>query len=150
MESRNICRIGRTAAGMTQERWAEAIGCSVEAIRAYERGDYMPSDDLALRMADAAGMPVLSHWHLFNKSTLAREILPDVRVVSLPLATVQLLAAIKRFADAHSADRLLEIAADGQVDELEQLDYSAILAELQEIAAAMLALRYARAEYPEE
>ena len=75
---RNICRIGRKAAGMTQERWAEAVGCSVEAVRGYERGEYMPSDDLAMRMADAAGMPVLSHWHLFNKSALARELLPEV------------------------------------------------------------------------
>ena len=63
---RNICKIGRQAAGMTQERWAEALEVSVEAVRGYEAGLYMPSDDLALRMADIAAMPVLSHWHLLN------------------------------------------------------------------------------------
>ena len=85
---RNICRIGRKAAVMTQERWAEAVGCSVEAIRGYERGEYMPSDDLAMRMADAAGMPVLSHWHLFNKSALARELLPEVLPSGAPAGTL--------------------------------------------------------------
>ena len=144
--SRNICRIGRQAAGMTQERWAEAIGCSVEAIRGYERGEYMPSDDLALRMADAAGLPVLSHWHLLNKSFLARELLPDVRVVPLSVAALRAILAIKRFVDAHQADRLLEIAEDGRVDELEKMDFQRILIELQGITAAAAALRYAREE----
>jgi transcriptional regulator with XRE-family HTH domain len=144
--SRNICRIGRQAAGMTQERWAEAIGCSVEAIRGYERGEYMPSDDLALRMADAAGLPVLSHWHLLNKSFLARELLPDVRVVPLSVAALRAILAIKRFVDAHQSDRLLEIAEDGRVDELEKMDFQRILIELQGITAAAAALRYAREE----
>ena len=143
---RNICRIGRKAAGMTQERWAEAVGCSVEAIRGYERGEYMPSDDLAMRMADAAGMPVLSHWHLFNKSALARELLPEVQVLSLPMAVVRLLAAVQKFAAAHRGDRLLEIAADGRIDEFEQMDFQAILTELQGITAAAAEVRYAREE----
>ena len=144
--NRNICRIGRQSAGMTQERWAEAIGCSVEAVRGYERGEYMPSDELALRMADAAGMPVLSHWHLLNKSFLARELLPDVRVMPLSMAVLRTITAIKRFTDAHRTDRLLEIAEDGRVDELEQMDYEQILRELQGITAAAAALRYAREE----
>ena len=143
---RNICRIGRKAAGMTQERWAEAVGCSVEAIRGYERGEYMPSDDLAMRMADAAGMPVLSHWHLFNKSALARELLPEVQVLSLPMAVVRLLAAVQKFAAAHRGDRLLEIAADGRIDEFEQMDFQAILTELQGITTAAAEVKYAREE----
>ena len=143
---RNICRIGRRAAGMTQERWAEAVGCSVDAIRGYEAGEYMPSDDLAMRMADAAGMPVLSHWHLFNKSAVARELLPEVHVVSLPLAVVRLLAAVQKFAAAHRTDRLLEIAADGRIDEFEAMDFQAILEELKDITGAALMLRYAREE----
>ena len=147
---RNICKIGRLTAGMTQERWAEAVGCSVEAVRGYERGEYMPSDDLALRMADIAGMPVLSHWHLFNKSAVARELLPEVQLLSLPMATLRLIAAVKRFADRHRTDRLLEIAADGQIDELEQLDFQNILEELQGITAASLALKYAREEEAED
>ena len=143
---RNICLIGRKSAGMTQERWAEAVGVSVEAVRGYEAGEYMPSDDTALRMADAAGMPVLSHWHLFNKSAAARAILPEVRQLGLSMAVCRLLAAMARFAEAHRGDRLLEIAADGRIDELERLDYGAILAELEGITAAAMELRYAREE----
>ena len=143
---RNVCRIGRQAAGMTQERWAEALEVSVEAVRGYEAGLYMPSDDLALRMADIAAMPVLSHWHLLNKSAAARALIPDVKLLGLSMATVRLLAAMGRFQAAHRGDRLLEIAADGQIDALEKLDYLAIMEELEGITAAAMELRYAREE----
>lgn len=143
---RNICKIGRQAAGMTQERWAEALEVSVEAVRGYEGGLYMPSDDLALRMADAAAMPVLSHWHLLNKSSVARELMPDVHLLGLSMATVRLLAAMGRFQAVHRSDRLLEIAADGRIDELEEVDFRAILEELQEITAAAMELKYAKEE----
>ncbi len=143
---RNICKIGRQAAGMTQERWAEALEVSVEAVRGYEAGLYMPSDDLALRMADIAAMPVLSHWHLLNKSAAARALIPDVKLLGLSMATVRLLAAMGRFQAAHRADRLLEIAADGRISELEKVDFRAILEELQEITTAALELKYAREE----
>ena len=143
---RNICRIGRKAAGMTQERWAEALDISTETVRGYEAGEFMPSDDIALRMADAAGMPVLSHWHLLNKSAVARDLLPDVPLLSLSLAVVQLLRAISRFTAAHRSDQLLEMAADGRIDGSERLDYQDILDELQDITTAAWALRYAREE----
>ena len=146
---RNICKIGRQAAGMTQERWAEALEVSVEAVRGYEAGLYMPSDDLALRMADIAAMPVLSHWHLLNKSAAARALIPDVKLLGLSMATVRLLAAIGRFQTAHRADRLLEIAADGRISELEKVDFRAILEELQEITTAALELKYAKEEDPD-
>ncbi len=146
---RNICKIGRQAAGMTQERWAEALEVSVEAVRGYEAGLYMPSDDLALRMADIAAMPVLSHWHLLNKSAAARALIPDVKYLGLSMATVRLLAAMGRFQAAHRGDRLLEIAADGQIDALEKLDYREIMAELEGITTAALELKYAKEEDPD-
>ena len=56
---RNIYENSRRTAGLTQERWAEAIGCSVESVRLYESGRGMPSDDIVLRMADVSGMQML-------------------------------------------------------------------------------------------
>ena len=146
---RNVCRIGRQAAGMTQERWAEALEVSTEAVRGYETGLYMPSDDLALRMADIAAMPVLSHWHLLNKSAAARALIPDVKLLGLSMATVRLLAAMGRFQAAHRGDRLLEIAADGQIDALEKADFRAIMEELAGVVTAALELKYAKEEDPD-
>ena len=38
----NIYRNARKAAGLTQERWAEYLGISVEAVRQYENGAILP------------------------------------------------------------------------------------------------------------
>lgn len=61
---RNISQTGRRIAGMTQERWAEALGISVESVRLYESGRGMPSDDVVTRMVEVSGTPVLGYWHL--------------------------------------------------------------------------------------
>ena len=56
---RNICRIARQNAGLTQERFAEQIDVSVESVRLYEAGKGAPSDDVVTRMIEVSGMPVL-------------------------------------------------------------------------------------------
>ena len=71
----NISQTGRRIAGMTQERWAEALDISVESVRLYESGRGMPSDDVATRMVEVSGAPVLGYWHLLNKSRVAADLL---------------------------------------------------------------------------
>ena len=68
----NISQTGRRIAGMTQERWAEALDISVESVRLYESGRGMPSDDVATRMVEVSGAPVLGYWHLLNKPRRGR------------------------------------------------------------------------------
>ena len=52
----NIYFNARKAAGLTQERWAEFLGISPEAVRQYENGIIMPGEDILLQMADISGM----------------------------------------------------------------------------------------------
>ena len=87
----NISQTGRRIAGMTQERWAEALDISVESVRLYESGRGMPSDDVATRMVEVSGAPVLGYWHLLNKSRVAADLLPQVDTIALPQAVIQLV-----------------------------------------------------------
>lgn len=48
-ECRNLYYNARRTAGLTQERWAEVLGISVESVRLYESGANMPSGEIALR-----------------------------------------------------------------------------------------------------
>ena len=62
---RNIYQTARRTAGSTQEHWAEQIGVSVEAVRQYEGGIIMPSDEVVLRMAEVSvpqGKAGRSQW----------------------------------------------------------------------------------------
>ena len=140
---RNICKIGRKTAGMTQERWAEALDISVESVRQYESGKIMPSDDVVIRMVEVTSMPVLGYWHLQNKSRMAAAILPQVESTPLPQAVLQLILRIRDFAERHRTDRLREIAADGRIDHLERETFDTIVAELDAVVQAVMQLKYA-------
>ena len=143
---RNICKIARQTAGLTQERFAEALDVSVESIRLYEAGKGMPSDEVVTRMIEVSGLPVLGYWHLLNKSRIAAEILPELQECSLPQAVIQLICRMRDFGKKHRTDTLLEIAEDGRIDDLERPEFDAIVDELEEIVKAAMQLKYAKGE----
>lgn len=140
----NISQTGRRIAGMTQERWAEALDISVESVRLYESGRGMPSDDVATRMVEVSGAPVLGYWHLLNKSRVAADLLPQVDTVALPQAVIQLLRRIRDFDSSHRIDRLVDIAEDGRIDQDERPDFEQITRELDGIVQAAMQLKYAK------
>lgn len=145
-KSRNIYYNARKAAGLTQERWAEMLGLSVEAVRQYETDRITPSDDVVARMAELSMLHALGYWHLRNKSRLAAEQLPAVERMPLAQAVCQLLVTISEFETHHRGDRLMKIAADGKVDELEAREFGEILSELNVIVQAAMQLKFAEQE----
>ena len=138
---RNIYKTARTVAGLTQERWAEAVGVSVDSIRTYENGSVLPADATVAAMCEISNHTALGYWHLRNKSPLAADTLPEVEQLPLPQAVVQLLCAIKDFKDYHSD--LLEIAADGKVTTIEAAAWENIVARLDAVIRAAIQVKVA-------
>lgn len=122
--SRNIYKTARTVAGLTQERWAEAVGVSVDSIRGYESGAVLPADETVRAMSEISGLSPLAYWHLCQKSSLAADTLPEVEHLPLPQAVLQLLFAMAEFNDIHGD--LIKLAADGQISSDEQQDWLGI------------------------
>lgn len=145
---RNIYYNARRASGLTQERWAEVLGISVEAVRLYETGANMPSDAIVLRMAEVAGQQIICYWHLLNKSRVAAELLPPAERLPLAQAVVQLLARMRDFDRKHHDDELLVIAEDGRVDATELPRYREIVRDLHGIIQAAIQIDYAEKEEP--
>lgn len=143
---RNISKIARQTAGLTQERFAEALDLSIESIRLYESGKGMPSDDVVTRMIEVSGQPVLGYWHLLNKSRVAADILPEVSECSLPQAVIQLICRIRDFGERHRTDDLMNIAADGRIDDTERELFDSIVAELDAVVQAAMTVKYAKGE----
>lgn len=138
---RNDYKTARRFAGMTQERWAEAIGCSVDSVRAYETGARTPSDDIVVSMCEISGHSTLAYWHLRNRSPLAADVLPDVEQLPLPQAVVQLLVAIEQFGEDHG--NLLAMAADGKISADEALEWQGIKKRLDLVVKAALQVKVA-------
>lgn len=139
----NIYQNARRTAGLTQERWAEALGLSVEAVRQYETDRCLPSDGVVARMAELSMLPPLGYWHLRHKSEIAAAELPPVERLPLPQAVVQLLAAMRGFQERHREDALLLIAADGLVDPDEAPRFKEIVRDLHAVVQAALQIDYA-------
>lgn len=139
-DSRNIYKTARSVAGLTQERWAEAVGVSPDSIRNYEAGTQMPSDEVVRAMSEISGLSPLAYWHLCNKSALAEDLLPPVDKLPLPQAVVQLLCAVSDFAEDHA--QLLRIAADGRIDITERHAWGKIAADLEAVIRAALQVKF--------
>jgi len=140
-QPRNIYKTARTVAGLTQERWAEAVGVSVDSIRGYESGAVVPADETVRAMSEISGLAPLSYWHLCNKSTLAADVLPDVEQLPLPQAVVQLLVAISEFSEDHAS--LLGLAADGKITPDEAVEWEGIKKRLDRVVKAAMQVKIA-------
>ena len=138
---RNIYKTARKVAGLTQERWAEAVGVSVDSIRGYETGAVVPADETVRAMAEISGLSPLAYWHLCNKSALAADTLPEVDQLPLPQAVLQLLCAINDF-NAYNCD-LLDLAADGKITINEAAAWENICARLDRIIRAAIQVKVA-------
>lgn len=137
-ESRNIYRMARKVAGMTHERWAEAIGVDPRNVYRYEAGETTPSDDVVVAMAQISGLSPLCYWHLDRKIHGA---LDPVERMPLPQAVVNLLVAIEDFEDRHGD--LLHVACDGKIMPDEISAWEQIRARLETVISAALAVKFA-------
>lgn len=143
-ECQTIYQRYREASGLTQEYAAELLDVAVRTLAAWETGERTPPDIKVADMCDLYGIPVLAIQHLRLHSVIARETLPAVDVLPLPQAVCRFCAAVRDVYRMDAEGRLMRIAADGKVDELEQAEYKELLAALDPIVEAALALRYAR------
>lgn len=142
---RNIYQDARRTAGLTQERWAELLGISVDAVRQYETDRILPSDEVVLRMAEAAGQQIICYWHLIHKSRVAAQLLPELDRKRLPEAVLSLLVAVRNFQDDGMRE-LTRIAADGKISPEEQADYMTAMEQLQLVVREALHLQFAEEE----
>jgi transcriptional regulator with XRE-family HTH domain len=136
--SRNIYQAARMAAGMTQERAAELLGCSVRTIAAYEQDERIPFYDTVDRMIDIYQTPFLAVQNLRANAALARQVLPAVQPTNLSQAFLHLQKEMNDFLKLR--DEMLDIVDDGVIDPAERPQWDAIVKELNDICQAIVAL----------
>ena len=139
---RNIYQIAREATGFTQERASELLDISVESLRAYESGKRIPPDRVVLKMIEIYNATYLAYQHLKSSAEVGQKYLPDISIQSLPVSILKLQKEIKDFTDMEF--KLIEIGADGVIDDSELKDWNMIIKELDDIANAIMALKFSK------
>ena len=140
MYDTNIYKTARKKAGLTQEKAAAAIGVSVESLKAYEAYSRLPSFDVVGLMCIVYDAMYLAYQHDWLASGSIK-VVPEVQVLDLPRASIQLINKVVRFAEQHRDRELLQIAEDGIIDDTERLLFDAILADLDDLVRAALNLK---------
>lgn len=82
----------------------------------------------------------LAYQHL-KKADLG-EYIPEISLVNLPSAILKLLNSVNCF--LKRKDELIEISADGVIDESEVLSYKEILKDLDDITNAVMTLKFVK------
>ncbi len=140
MYDTNIYKTARIKAGKTQEGAAEAIGISVESIKAYESYNRLPPAEIVDQMCIVYDALYLAYQH--NRIASGEiKVVPEIQVLDLPRAAIQLINKVIAFADRHRDRELLQIAEDGVIDESERELFGEIVAELDGIIQAATNLK---------
>lgn len=139
---KNIYQIARESAGMTQEKAAELLNISVDSIRAYEGSRRIPQDKTVINMIEIYNAQYLAYQHLKTSAEVGQKYLPNVEITQLPVAILRLQKEVKDFIDCE--DLLIKIGADGRVDPDEVDDFKRIIKELDDVAEAIMCLKFSK------
>lgn len=127
-------KTARQAACMTQEQAAETADVSLESWKAYEYGDRLPPAQTARRICEALSAP----WLKLEYAQLYTDALgilpPGLQAVGMPVAVLNLIDKASELSDAYR--RLVQIAADGRIDESEEPDFEHIKDVILDVIAA--------------
>lgn len=135
---------GRLKSGDTQEAFAEALGIDVRTLRRYESGELPTPDEIMRDVAIWLEDPILLYRHFKVKYEIGDEIMPQVEVMPLSLAVVNLLSELAALERHNVASRLLDLARDDVIDPGEASDYAMIMDKLDGVKRAVELLRYCR------
>ena len=139
----NIYQTARQKAGITREKAAEAMGISVESLKAYETYGRLPSCDVVDRMCLVYDALYLAYQH--NRLASGEiKVVPEVQIMELPLAAIRIINRVQAFAEAHRDRQLLCIAEDGTISEEERPLFDEIMSELDELVKAAVELKLSR------
>ena len=136
-----LIKNAREAQGLTQEQAAEDVGVSVDSWYAYEANKRLPVPETVNRICSALEAGWLAMYFM-EAHAGSMNVLPEVTARELPTAVLTLLNRVLRFNEQCRARELMELAEDGRIDEDERGIYEEIVAELDGIIEAALAVKY--------
>lgn len=145
-EYRNIYQIARESAGITQEHAAELIDISVESLRAYEYAKRIPPDKVVIKMIEIYNAQYLAYQHLKTSEEIGKRYLPDLEIKDLPTAILRVLKETEDFIECRKD--LIDITCDGLISDNELPRWKYILEQLDELANAIMALKFAKVTNP--
>lgn len=139
IKHRNAYLESREACDLTRAQASELTGISESRIEKIESEKILPYPEDVLAMADAYKNPALANHYCAVDCPIGRKYVPEVENKSLSEIVLSMLALLNSM--NKKRERMIEITADGKIDEAELQDFVRIQKELDEISANADSLR---------
>ena len=137
---KNIYQIRREELGLTREKASEVLETlSPERIEKIESEKTLPHPDEVLTMADGYKMPNLCNYYCANQCQIGKQYVPEVKVRDLSQIILEMVASLNSM--HRKQERLIEITADGRIEEDEIRDFVHIQEELERISVTVETLQ---------
>ena len=139
-KDKNIYQICREEMELTREKASELLETiSADRIEKIESGKSLPHPDEVVRMSDCYKTPNLCNQFCAKECPIGQEYVPEITMKDLSQITLEMLASLNSV--EKKKDRLIEIVADGKIDEDEYKDFVTIQDELEKISLAVETLQ---------
>ena len=139
-KDKNIYQICREEMELTREKASELLETiSADRIEKIESGKSLPHPDEVVRMSDCYKMPNLCNQFCAKECPIGQEYVPEITMKDLSQITLEMLASLNSV--EKKKERLIEIVADGKIEENEYKDFVTFQDELEKISLAVEALQ---------
>ena len=139
-ENKTIYQHYREEAGLTMDKASELMSTvSTSRIEKIESGKSLPYPEEVLAMANVYKAPDLCNFFCANECAIGKKYVEPVEQKDLAKIVLEVVATLNRL--EKDKDRLIEIAADGTIDESEQVDFDYIKSQLEKVSASVDSLK---------
>ena len=139
-ENKNIYQISRENLGYTRDAASEKLGfISADRIEKIENERSLPHPDEILAMAECYKDPTLCNYFCSHECSIGKEHVPEIQAKELSQITLEMLATLNIL--TKEKERLIEITADGIIDNDEIEDFIFIQDELERISITVEGLQ---------
>jgi len=139
-ENKTPYHIAREELGLSREKASELLEfITPERIEKIESEKSLPHADEVLIMASKYKKPTLCNYYCSQQCSIGRQYVPRVEIKELSSIVLEMLASLNSV--GRMKDRLVEIAADGRIDNDEIDDFIYIQNELERISITVETLQ---------
>lgn len=139
-ENKNIYHLRREELGLSREKASELlVSIPPERIEKIENEKSFPHPDEILIMSEGYKMPSLCNYYCANECPIGKQYVPEIKIKDLSQIILEMVASLN--AMHRKQERLIEITADGLIDNDEIKDFVHIQEELEKISITVETLQ---------
>ena len=139
-ENKTVYQVKREELGLSREKAAELLRCiTAERLERIESGKYNVHPDEVVVMAEKYRVPHLCNYYCANECEIGKQYVPEIKSKALSQIVLEMLASLNSM--QRQQERLIEITADGVIEEDEIHDFIMIQDELEKISVAVETLQ---------